>query len=113
MTVCSLIHLNDPELYRVQTLTLETIRTGFPSCNVEIYLNSSLFQVDAIGDIVKRCEANKLGFAPMSTPIHHAEWIHHMLKKHRYEETLVIVDPDVIFWKEWDFARYKEENLQP
>ena len=102
MTVCTLIHLNDPELCRVQTLILETIRTGFPTAKIEVHqsfnVTGKLSITDQIDQVLPRCEDLKASYKQHTSVLHHADWIHRMLKEHNTEEPLVIVDPDVIFW---------------
>ena len=85
-----------PESLWGNTLTLKTIRTGFPTADVEVWDNSSDF---GVADIEALAVAAGARFVPMDKRIEHWQWLDQMVRSTRGE--LVIVDPDVVFWKEF------------
>jgi len=85
-----------PESLWGNTLTLKSIRTGFPTADVEVWDNASDFGVDEIEAAAVAAGAR---FVPMDKRIEHWQWLDQMVRSTRGE--LVIVDPDVVFWKEF------------
>jgi hypothetical protein len=98
VTVCTLITANDPATYANCTLTLDTIRVGFPTAKIDVLINSRPFNFQ---ETVRR--AHEIGCRVISCrtdpePIHHADWIRQRVL-HASEAPTVIVDPDMIFWE--------------
>ena len=85
-----------PESLWGNTLTLKSIRTGFPTADVEVWDNASDF---GVADIEALAVAAGVRFVPMDKRIEHWQWLDQMVRSTRGE--LVIVDPDVVFWKEF------------
>ena len=99
MKVVSLITIPNEEAYKTCTLVLESIRIGFPNAYIEIWINGGseryLKQIEdriGVGGLVLLC----------AKKYHHAEWIKHVISD--TEGELIIIDSDMIFWKEWKFT---------
>lgn len=95
MKVCTLITIPNPEAFTNCTLVLPTLRTGFPEAHIEVWLNypSDMDKMrEVIGD-----ESIKL--RGCNSCVHHAEWIEQRIRDTIGE--LIIIDPDLILWKEW------------
>jgi hypothetical protein len=97
MKVVILITINSEESYNNSTLILSSIGIGFPSANVEIYLNGGCNRW--YDRIKKRC--GPINLFQLEHRFHHAEWIKLMIEINNDE--LIIIDGDVTMWKEWTF----------
>lgn len=86
-----------PESLWGNTLTLKSIRTGFPNADVEVWDNDSDFGVEGIREAAFAAGAE---FVSMDKRIEHWQWLDKMVRGTRGE--LVIVDPDVVFWGTFD-----------
>lgn len=82
------------ELLPATTMVFKTLRTGFPTADVTVWLNS-LFPMFKDPRIVSAYESVDAGVTTWST-IHH-EWILHLLDVET--EPFWICDTDVVFWK--------------
>lgn len=104
-----------PESLWGNTLTLKSIRVGFPTADVEVWDNDSDFGANEIEALATAAGAR---FVPMGKRIEHWQWLDQMVRTTRGE--LVIVDPDVVFWEEFPLppcgpaalmsGRYVHEN---
>lgn len=116
MRVKILLSVPDEKFYGPGTMVLDTIRTGYPSAFVEVYLNpvykgSRFLQLTY--DIHTRAANKECGFHVLNREFHHAEWIKNMVEVHAGDlgdqEPLVVVDGDVVFHKScegWEFTDY-------
>lgn len=98
MRVATLITIPNDESFNNCTLCLNTLRVGFPAAEIAVYLNA------ATSTKYYRAVADKLPddvSLVQLPPITHYQWIEQMVN--RTEGELIIVDPDVIFWKEWTY----------
>lgn len=98
MTVCTLITANDPATYANCTLTLDTIRVGFPTAELVVWFNDGTAP-DAVR--CKKLGARAFASNRVDNRIHHAKWIQTMLEMPPPGHTgpLVVVDPDMMFWE--------------
>lgn len=87
-------------------LVFDSVRTGFPTAQIEVYDNGSCAEVlPAIEQAAKRVGAR---FDAQANR-HYSEHLRWVLleREHREGVPLVLCDPDVIFWEaveQWDFA---------
>ena len=104
-TVAILTYCAHPALAYGTLLTFKTLRRGFPTARVEVYDNGSHPDVREL--IMKACadvDATFVGMAPIYWAAHY-RWLLH--SRPHDGEPLVLVDPDVVFWKsveDWDFG---------
>jgi hypothetical protein len=103
VTVKILVTVNDFSHFDACTLCFETLRVGWPTADIHIYVNGGAFY----GDIAAKLERTAMKPIDLHTTksVHHAEWIRGCI----YTSTpgpLVIADADTVFWKsceDWDF----------
>lgn len=110
MRVKILLTVPDERFYGSSTMVLDTIRVGYPSAFVTVYLNPvgpSYLLAKAL-ERIRGCQPVWLG-----RPVHHAEWIKQMVEAHAADlgdqEPLIIVDGDVCFHKsceDWAFDNF-------
>lgn len=103
MTVATLITANSPDTYLQCTLTLDSLRVGFPTADISVTVNCSPFAQKHREEIYLRCKAIDTHHQELLWPaIHHADWIRDVLAR-TTKAPVVIVDPDCIFWMncEW------------
>ena len=92
MKAVCLVTVTDPRFERNATLSLDTLRVGFPTWEIEIWFNS----VGLIPESgAKRCD--KLGATYRWFSGHHADWIRDRITGN--VGTLFVVDPDIVFHK--------------
>lgn len=97
------------------TLAFDTLRVGFPNAEIQVTVNNNIHGPSEVtGEVFRKIK--DIGALPRwagnmvsGGMIHHAEWIRRMVM----DETecggrpVVILDPDVIFWKsceDWEFS---------
>jgi len=97
---------DSPETLWGNTLTLDSIRTGFPDAVVEVWDNASDYHTN---EIERATTAAGATFIPMGTRIEHWQWIDRMVRS--TQGPLVIVDPDCVFWGRFHFEPYSPEVL--
>lgn len=118
MTVATLITANHPETYVQCSLSLDTLRTGFPTAIIEVYVNPDSVRIP---EIRQRCEAIGAIFRvlPLSST-HHAFWIKSIIRDMAMAvelglapqaRPLAIVDPDCIFWRDCEQFVFPEAWL--
>jgi len=83
------------------TLTFDTLRVGYPDATVHVFDNASLPEVRP--EIQRRAEACGASFHQITTPMPHAKFIRWAIGVTSPGKTLVILDPDLIFWQKIDF----------
>lgn len=96
MYVATLITAEHPDTYQNCTLSLDTLRVGFPTADIEVFFQPGCVNAD---DIYARCK--KIGVEAVELPerVHHADWIKNTIVLGSLgKEPTVIVDPDCIFW---------------
>jgi hypothetical protein len=104
--VTILTYCAHPALAYGTLLVFKTLRTGFPTADVEVFDNGSHPDVrDQVMAECARVGASFVGIKPQSW-VDHYKWLV-LERQHEAGRPLVIVDPDVIFWEnceEWDFT---------
>lgn len=101
MKVCILVTVPRPELLDNCTLVFKTLRVGFPTVQIDVFDNVNNSDVwNALALRTKQVDGR---FITCRERYHHGKWIQAILK--RYDEPVVILDPDVILWENC-------ENLQ-
>ena len=85
------------------TLTLETLRVGFPNASVHVYSNNNTAKANNVID--KLCQEHDYRVRHYHDKrMHHAKWIRNMVEINVGE--LTILDPDIIFYadcEDFDF----------
>lgn len=101
-----LVSVPDEAHFASCTACFDTLRTGFPTAEVFVYINY-------LGDLeTRRSAAHKaVGVGAhvemLSGCMHHAEWIRMVFDGHHTDNPLVILDADTLFWEcceAWDFG---------
>lgn len=99
MKVFLLATVRKPELLPFTTLVFKTLRVGFPTALVGVFINHMAPELNSV--IRKECEAIGASCSDAET-IHH-EWILYLTQIE--EEPFFICDTDVIFYE--NFERFK------
>lgn len=110
-----LVTVTDPARIAAQTMTLDTVRTGFPNSSIEVTINEPMNGNEEVIEILKKkidhVEGERRWASNMTDGgrIHHAHWIRRavMDEVECGGRPIVILDPDVIFWKsceDWEFS---------
>ena len=97
MKVVTLISVPNDVAFNNCTLVLSSLRTGFPTADVEVYINSP----DYYAAIREKITDDSIEVTALAEPMHHAKWIERMINENNGE--LIILDGDVILWKEWTY----------
>lgn len=84
------------------TLTFDTLRVGYPDATVHVFDNASIPEVRP--EIRRRAEACGAAYHQINTAMPHAKFIRWAIGVTSPGKTLVILDPDLIFWRKIDFA---------
>jgi len=114
MKVYIITYCTSPESLYGNLLTLGSIRTGFPGAEIIVVHNS----------VAKECRsqlaeaAEKVGAASRYVEnVSHASIILQIMSSHYADEdSIVILDPDIIFWEDcsgWDFGGKLAGRLLP
>lgn len=86
----------NPDLIRATTLVFDTLRIGFPTAPVTVYMNHMLPDVaKPVMAAAKKCGAD---VTPCDTI--HPEWIESLLKDK--DDPFFICDTDVVFWNSFE-----------
>ena len=96
MKVATLITVPNKKAFNNCTLTLETVRVAFPTQEIIVYVNTS--SVWCFNEIKQKAPKD-VQVVLLHQEHHHAEWIEHVINNTKGE--LIIVDPDMMFHKEW------------
>ena len=91
----------NPDLIRATTLVFDTLRVGFPTTKVTVWLNR--MQPEHAKLILPL--ADKVGSEVLPCDTAHPKWIAELIE--REKEPFFICDTDVVFWKsfeQWDFS---------
>ena len=121
ITVKILVTVNNMSQFRASTLCFESLRVGWPTADIHVYVNGGEHFQATMSRIITISQARKDGrhcteYGPEFTvhgvvpddgtdKIHHAEWIRKHVKQ-EYSGPLVIADPDIVYWKsceDWEF----------
>jgi hypothetical protein len=99
MTVATLISATEFDTYEACTLSLDSLRVGFPTAAINVHCQPRcVHKITGNKDMLLRCQDIGAEWVyHHDGPIHHADWIHDMINL--YPGPLVIVDPDCIFWE--------------
>jgi len=104
LTVAILVTVPKPEHFDACTLCFDTLRTGFPTADITVYLNNHRVKLSLADPLVRRVEKCGAAIAAYPSLIHHAAWIRQQVEQ--TQGPLVILDADTIFWKsceDWTF----------
>jgi len=107
LSVAILVTVPKPEHFDACTLCFDTLRTGFPTANIKVFVNDSLgLVVDAPlhERLRQKLYAARAEEVMLAGKVHHAEWIRTQVN--RCDGPLVILDADTVFWKsceDWTF----------
>lgn len=110
MKVFILATCRKPELLRMATLVFETIRIGFPTASLHVYINQT--DKDSTLTIEAQCERVGASVAHCDT-IHHL-WIESLVMTET--EPFIICDTDIVFYEkveDWQFATPLAGALSP
>jgi len=104
--VTILTYCAHPALAYGTLLVFKSLRTGYPTADIEVYDNGSHPEVrDQIMAECQRVGASFTGIKPQSW-VDHYKWLI-LGRQHEAGRPLVILDPDVILWENcegWDFT---------
>jgi len=106
MTVHTLITVTDRRYLANCTLVLKSFRTGFPTADIAIWVNSGTNATEILELSGKEPGCKDAVLIPLGSTLHHAEWIRKVINGHNGHDPLVIVDPDVHFWKSCEDWRF-------
>lgn len=81
------------ELLKATLLVFETLRVGFPTWEVKVWMNS--LEGNARYEVMKRC--TQVGAEWIDTHTVHHVWIEKLV--HHEQQPIVLCDTDMIFWK--------------
>lgn len=106
MKVCILISIPDTTYFDNCTLVFKTLRVGFPTAEVEVFINNVGLMSDRlrVEALARDADAHRVFY--MDERVHHADWIKQRVAMCS-DETLVILDGDVHFWascEDWKFG---------
>lgn len=95
----------NPELLRATTLVFDTLRTGFPTADVTVYING-----ETENKLIREAAINMGGVNDFQfeATVHH-EWIRDLLK--RVTVPFWICDTDVIFWESMEDIAFDQHYL--
>lgn len=104
-TVSILTYCAHPAVAYGTLLIFKTLRVGFPTARIEVFDNAS--HADVCTQIKAAAAACDASFTALPARSHaaHLRWL--LEEREPPEGPLVIVDPDVIFWRsleQWDFG---------
>jgi hypothetical protein len=103
--VTILTYCDHPALAYGTLLVFKTLRTGFPTADIEIFDNGSHPDVrDEIMWAAADVGATFTGIRPKHWA-EHLRWL--ILERRHGNQPLVLLDPDVVFWQsveDWDFG---------
>lgn len=128
ITVRILLTVNDPHREAVQTMTLETIRVGFPTAHIIVSLNGNArvnrvrpSESEAFFDmrcrIQERCAEIGAEYLYLAERIHHADFIERAVEYGAgngdlgFGDTTVIVDGDCRFHESCEDWKFEDETL--
>lgn len=111
ITVKILVTVNDMAQFDACTLCFESLRVGWPTADIEVWVNGGR----GLGAVVKKIDPyrywnhHEYDIKVLGTfkPIHLADWIREQVNQ-TYPGPLVIADPDIVYWKsceDWEFLR--------
>lgn len=108
MNVKILVTCRKEELLEGSILVFETLRRGFPTAKIEVFLNN--IELKSCKElIVKRARSCKCKIVDLEkTTIHH-EWINDLLSKE--VDPFYILDTDVIFWSNFERFNFEEHPM--
>lgn len=112
-TVVILTYCEHPSLAYGSLLVFDTLRVGFPTADILVIDNGSH------PDVVPRIKAAAEGAGAIFTPTERHDFIEHyrwMLCQQTKIESLVLLDPDIVFWKnveDWTFEGVMAGRLIP
>lgn len=108
-----LAYCANPELWRAMTLVFDSLRTGFPTAQVQVFINCVPSNAEGalLTKAVQDARVDQIGWEPREgegvfTPTTtHWQWILDLLD--RETEPFYICDTDIVFWSSvegWDFG---------
>jgi hypothetical protein len=98
-----LVTVTNPTQLVASTLTLETVRVGFPNAKITIYNNGN---DPIIADGLRhRSKIKQLRVEHNPVPMHHAKWIKGVIDGQK-DGPIIILDPDMIFYSSCEDIPY-------
>ena len=96
MNVHVLVSCRSPEMQRTSTLVFDTIRTGFPNCEIHVWDNHNT--IINVKEITKHLDVKHHHIQELGTifMMKHWDWIRNLVDEER--GNFCIVDTDVIFF---------------
>lgn len=112
MKVFCLITVRSPEQFNACTLALQTIRRGFPTSGIRVFINgASIMQTE----VVERCKYFGLDYHVQERSLFHADWLEEIITCHASrllnlegDDEFVICDGDCIFWESCEHMMPKD-----
>lgn len=116
ITVKILVTVPDAKSFDACTLCFETLRVGWPTANIHIYVNGGAFYGDISAKIAKYAllpiDLHATGRVDVAAncPVHLADWIREQTQQ-SYNGPLIIADPDIVYWKSCEDWAFPESTL--
>jgi hypothetical protein len=126
ITLKVLVAVNNMSQFRACTLCFESLRVGWPTADIHVYVNGGEHFQATMSRIITISQARKDGrhcteYGPEFTvhgvvpddgtdKIHHPDWIRKQVGQ-EYLGPLVIADPDIVYWKSCEDWEFNSETL--
>lgn len=109
-----LVTCRDREILRGSTLVFDSLRTGFPTAHVTVYLND-IKDLSCKEEIIEACKKAKVdNVIDLKNPTIHHVWIETLVMTE--DDPFICLDTDIIFWgkcEEWAFFKPLAGRLIP
>jgi hypothetical protein len=107
VTVKILVTVNDFSHFDACTLCFETLRVGWPTADIYIFINGAQYQREILDKLeyFHREDKGRIFWHVEQPVVHLADWIRTQVNL-EYPGPLVIADPDIVYWKsceDWEF----------
>jgi hypothetical protein len=101
-----LVSVPDPARLDACTLCFDTLRVGFPTAEIHVYING-VTHLSVVKDVYARARKATQFIYQLSEVVHLSDWIERRVAYAALTDApLVICDADTVFWKsceEWEF----------
>ena len=84
----------NPELLPMTTLVFKTLRTGFPSADVDVHVNGMRLQ--EVTTLIREADSAGVRFVAGARDVHHHDWVRHLVETEK--EPFWICDTDMVFY---------------
>jgi hypothetical protein len=111
VTMKVLVTVNDFSQFDACTLCFSSLRVGWPTANIHIYVNGAKYYAEVVSKLAKHFadyytdKPVGLSTCCLNNVVLLGDWIREQTQQ-QYPGPLVIADPDIVYWKsceDWDF----------